>query len=498
MGPVTSVARCRASHAPGWAGLSRAGLCRTRIRASYTRHVSTTPGPSSERDDAPRRPDDAPQLPENVPPPVVEPAGDRTAPPAIPEPEVPAETSEPSTVAADGDASTGVTSTDANGAASYGVVPPAQQSRAPWERPDDVAPPAQQSRAPWERPDVAPAARPAASQRAGGNEGGSSVYGHAPAPAPAKPWDRPAGRTKRGTEPPAQPWDAPASTAPHRVDDQHGFVPPADSGKTSPWVWIIAVGGLLLVVALIAAIGFFVSRVVSAAETAVDGFTTDEPSVAAQPVSPGGTTGANGTTGSAGSTGDAAQWQDASRADIDMSLSRGHLEGTGESTVELPADTEVTDVVVYSALEGSYAAFTVLDEAGEEINYLTYGSTPVSGTSILEQVGTSEPTARSIAVQAEGPWSIDVLPLDAAPLWAGEGPFEGRGNSVVRVQPGTEHTARVTHDGESNIAVWADPVGEGYSDLLVNEIGAIDEEVTIPADVTYLDIEADGAWTFTR
>ena len=55
--------------------------------------------------------------------------------------------------------------------------------------------------------------------------------------------------------------------------------------------------------------------------------------------------------------------------------------------------------------------------------------------------------------------------------------------------------ATLSHDGDSNFAIWA--WGVAGRDLLVNEIGAYDGTVLVESGLSIWDITADGNWTVT-
>jgi hypothetical protein len=79
--------------------------------------------------------------------------------------------------------------------------------------------------------------------------------------------------------------------------------------------------------------------------------------------------------------------------------------------------------------------------------------------------------------------------------------YEGSGNELVRLSlpRGLRHTARFTHRGDSNFAVWTlDPTGSPR-DLVVNEVGRYDgvRPLDFETAPSALEIEADGAWTVT-
>lgn len=120
-----------------------------------------------------------------------------------------------------------------------------------------------------------------------------------------------------------------------------------------------------------------------------------------------------------------------------------------------------------------------------------------SGTHVVE-LGAFTPVAAVDIQQAEGDWSLLLQPLEEAEAWPDQ--TEGTGNSVLRVDPGTDLPVTVTgdHDGESNFIVWAYD-GEQYGNyLLINEIGEGSWETEMPASTIAFSVRADGNWTIAE
>jgi hypothetical protein len=69
---------------------------------------------------------------------------------------------------------------------------------------------------------------------------------------------------------------------------------------------------------------------------------------------------------------------------------------------------------------------------------------------------------------------------------------KGQGDEVLIMESAAFGPARLTHDGESNFAVWA--YGDS-TELLVNEIGHYRGRVLLPDGTVVLDIQADGKWS---
>ena len=102
-----------------------------------------------------------------------------------------------------------------------------------------------------------------------------------------------------------------------------------------------------------------------------------------------------------------------------------------------------------------------------------------------------------IAIEADGAWTIIVRDESLADVWDGQATLTATADSVIRVEPPISGLTVVTvaHEGEGNFAVTAE--GGLIPDLIVNEIGAVSEETTLPVGTNLLEITADGAWSIT-
>lgn len=100
------------------------------------------------------------------------------------------------------------------------------------------------------------------------------------------------------------------------------------------------------------------------------------------------------------------------------------------------------------------------------------------------------------SVEADGPWTIRIAPLAAAPV-VNPRSYAGSGSAVVKFRVASQGFKRITltHDGEANFIVH--PIdrngSEGY--LLVNEIGRYEGTKVLPKGTRYLSVVADGDWT---
>lgn len=202
----------------------------------------------------------------------------------------------------------------------------------------------------------------------------------------------------------------------------------------------------------------------------------------------------------------------------DTATSATPAESTAPSptTGSAPEPTSEPEPVEPQSFSGTGSEVVILDPLGEDVFYahVTHdGSSNVALWSVDENgqdidllvndIGGYEGEVAlnfgedpaALRVEADGDWSIDLVPLREAPRWDGSTAFEGTGDSVVIVDGVADGLTPVTltHDGESNFAIWA--WGESYPDLIVNDIGAYDGTTLLPDGSLVLQVTADGAWT---
>lgn len=167
--------------------------------------------------------------------------------------------------------------------------------------------------------------------------------------------------------------------------------------------------------------------------------------------------------------------------------------GTGAEVVIIdPLGEGVFYATVTHDGSSNFALWSV-DENGQDIDLLVNEIGDYDGDVALNFA--EDPAA--LRVEADGAWSIDLVPLQEAPRWDGGAPFEGTGDSIVIVAGVADGLTPVTltHDGESNFAIWA--WGESYPDLIVNDIGAYDGTTLLPDGSLVLQVNADGNWTIS-
>lgn len=167
--------------------------------------------------------------------------------------------------------------------------------------------------------------------------------------------------------------------------------------------------------------------------------------------------------------------------------------GTGSEVVILePLGEEVFFATVTHSGSSNIALWSV-DENGQDIDLLVNDIGNYAGQVAFNF--REDPAA--IRVEADGAWTLDLVHLSEAPRWDGEAPYEATGDSIVIVDGVAEGLTPVTltHDGESNFAIWA--WGESYPDLIVNDIGVYEGTTLLPDGSLVLQVTADGNWTIS-
>lgn len=168
------------------------------------------------------------------------------------------------------------------------------------------------------------------------------------------------------------------------------------------------------------------------------------------------------------------------------------LTGTGDSLV----DIEKTDAPALVRIEGNAAGrfFAVknYDAAGDDIGLLVNTTDPYVGVRPLD-FRNDEHTA-GFEVQADGEWTIEVLPLGAIPHPEGMS-YEGEGDSVFSVA--NIDATKVTIVGNADGRFFAVKAYSSSVDLLVNTTDPYEGTVRFDNDTIIIEVEARGAWSVT-
>jgi hypothetical protein len=171
------------------------------------------------------------------------------------------------------------------------------------------------------------------------------------------------------------------------------------------------------------------------------------------------------------------------------------LSGSGNAVprFSIPEDAAAIATITHAGSE-NFAVWTIGAD-GAEHDLLVNIIGDYSGTVLFdEQTGIHSVAFR---VDADGSWTITVMPVAQAFRWDQAASVTGTGDDVVLVDPPTTGltTVDITHNGSANFAVWA--YGSTGTDLLVNEIGPYAGESLLGDGTFLVEIAADGSWSIT-
>ena len=164
--------------------------------------------------------------------------------------------------------------------------------------------------------------------------------------------------------------------------------------------------------------------------------------------------------------------------------------GTGDDVIQLPALLKAGFAVASHSGESNFAIWS-LDSKLNQDSLLVNEIGSYSGEAAFG-VGWSGKKTKGFEISADGDWTITVKPFAASTKLTGT----GSGDVVAKYSGGTP-IWKITHQGESNFAVW-EYCTNGGSKLLVNEIGNYSGKVKGLGGSCIVVISADGSWTFKK
>lgn len=168
--------------------------------------------------------------------------------------------------------------------------------------------------------------------------------------------------------------------------------------------------------------------------------------------------------------------------------------GTGSEVVILePLGEDAFYATVTHQGSGNVALWSV-DENGQDLDLMVNEIGNYEGQVAVNF--NDDPAA--IRVEADGEWTIELVHISEAPRWDGDSTYEATGDSIVIVAGVADGLTPVTltHDGESNFAIWA--WGESSPDLIVNDIGTYDGTTLLPDGTVVMQVDADGNWSIAK
>lgn len=168
------------------------------------------------------------------------------------------------------------------------------------------------------------------------------------------------------------------------------------------------------------------------------------------------------------------------------------LNGSGTQVVNVEKPQGAMIARIIGNPDSRYFAVWSYGADGERIDLLVNTTDVYEGIVALD-FDSDDHTTR-FQVDAEGEWTIEVLPLEAARVISVPGTIEGSGDEVILVQ-GTPDVATIAGNAEERyFAIWA--YGD-RRDLLVNTTDLYQGSVIVQRDAIVMAITAEGGWSIS-
>lgn len=170
--------------------------------------------------------------------------------------------------------------------------------------------------------------------------------------------------------------------------------------------------------------------------------------------------------------------------------------GYGDDIVVLPKSQKA--IMVTSKHSGSGHFSIVSRSANYGYGDLLVNTTgQYSGTTAVGVDLDEDPTG-IFEIDANGPWSITLKPIDAAPTLKQAGTTDG-----VYKYNGSQKVAAIKHSSSGYFGVWQHYIDRSWGnrwswDLLVNEVGPYSGKRILNSGPSIVEIRSEGPWTFTR
>jgi hypothetical protein len=180
------------------------------------------------------------------------------------------------------------------------------------------------------------------------------------------------------------------------------------------------------------------------------------------------------------------------------------LTGTGPKVASFTIPDDEAAIVVISHEGNSKFAVSTVDADGQRIEGLVDTTGDYRGTVPIDADIDTRGEARAVAfsIEADGPWTITVKPMAAAPVWDLATTLAGTGDQVYRVVPltggrgGDFVSVDLAYTGDDHFLVHA--YGSAGRSGLADQIGDYTEKVGVSDDTFLLGIRAgSGSWSFT-
>lgn len=170
------------------------------------------------------------------------------------------------------------------------------------------------------------------------------------------------------------------------------------------------------------------------------------------------------------------------------------FDGVGPSVIDVTKGDEAFVAFITANAAGSYCGIKSFDAAGEQVDLLVNTTEPYEGLRPVDfELG--QRTAR-FQVECEGPWHIELRPLDTlVGVGAGETRVH-RGDDVFVVRDAD--TLTISGNAESRyMGVHAYDVDDGDIELLVNTTDPYQGEVIAP-ETAIVVVQSETDWSVTN
>jgi hypothetical protein len=163
-------------------------------------------------------------------------------------------------------------------------------------------------------------------------------------------------------------------------------------------------------------------------------------------------------------------------------------QGKTSTVIKLPAAVK-TGIIIATYRGSSEFSIEGLDSANQQngdlpvYHYGAYSGTTAFGLD-------SYTTTRALRVTGTGAWSLTVKQMSRAPFLT----KTGRGDHVY-LSGAKARNVRITNRGEGYFGVFQTPLSQGYSNLVVNEIGPWTGVVPLVKGPSVIQVQSDGAWS---
>jgi hypothetical protein len=168
------------------------------------------------------------------------------------------------------------------------------------------------------------------------------------------------------------------------------------------------------------------------------------------------------------------------------------LSGNGNDVIDNPWQDLGLLHITYQG-GGNFAIWS-FDADGNKIDLLVNTIGNYEGTVPLN-FRDSEPKVARFQVESDGPWTIEIRPLNMIRVETVPGTFTGNSDDVVYLKGSKPDVMTATASGGSyNFAIWT-VTSDGNIDLAVNEISPYSGKTVLSKDTNLLIINAEGDWT---